>query len=87
MNTYYLAGGIIFILGILLVRFVNRRRFNRRGPGGLQHFNSYDSSVVIRLFEWIVKIVAYIMIICSLALFLHGYKQGHKDSHIFKNTK
>lgn len=85
MNTYYLAGGIILLLGILLVRFVNRRRFNRRGPGGLQHFSSYDSSVVIRIFELIVKIVAYIMIICSLALLVNGYKESHPDSYIFKN--
>lgn len=86
MNTYYLAGSIILVLGLLLVRFVSRRRFNRRGPGGLQHYNSYDDSIVIRVFEWIVKMIAYIMIICSLALLVHGYRLGHPEYYIFKTA-
>ncbi len=37
--------GIAFIVLLMcfVIRFIiNQRRFNRRGPGGLQHFKNYE---------------------------------------------
>ncbi|WP_158624911.1 hypothetical protein [Gynurincola endophyticus] len=41
------------------------RQFNRRGLGGLQHFNNYFAGLIILFMEWVLKWAATVLIIWS----------------------
>ncbi len=77
MATLIIA--IIFLVpGLLLLFWINKRKFNRRNVAGLEGFSSYEKSIVIRLLEKIGKWLAYAMIIISLLLFWM-YSRRDKD--------
>jgi len=65
----------LMLLGVaLLIRFwVNRRRFNRRGWGGLQHFTSYSKAVFTIMLERMLMILATLLIVAAILLFLTGH--------------
>ncbi|QHS55199.1 hypothetical protein GWR56_06465 [Mucilaginibacter sp. 14171R-50] len=57
--------GLILIALCSVIRYqIGRRRFNRRGVGGLQHFHTYQKYVVVTTLERIIMIVANL---CGLA--------------------
>jgi preprotein translocase subunit SecG len=60
---------IFLVPGLLLLFWINKRKFNRRNVAGLEGFSSYEKSLVVRLLEKIGKWLAYGMIIISLLLF------------------
>jgi preprotein translocase subunit SecG len=60
---------IFLVPGLLLLFWINKRKFNRRNVAGLEGFSSYEKSLVVRLLEKIGKWLAYAMIIISLLLF------------------
>ncbi|WP_433863855.1 molybdenum ABC transporter permease [Sphingobacterium thalpophilum] len=67
MEIIILIIGIILLLGgIALNISINRRRFYRRGPGGLQHFESYGKAVGTTFLERIGKIIAFLLIVIGL---------------------
>lgn len=73
--------GIIFlVLGLALRYWINRRKFYRRGPMGVEGFSSYESSVFIKFIERIGKWIAYAMIIFGL-LALWAYSREKKEKH------
>ncbi len=49
-----IIGIIVFPGGVALNMSINRRRFYRRGPGGLQHFESYGKAVDISYLLYIL---------------------------------
>lgn len=49
-----IIGIIVFLGGVALNMSINRRRFYRRGPGGLQHFESYGKAVGISYLLYIL---------------------------------
>ncbi|NCI46728.1 hypothetical protein [Sediminibacterium soli] len=55
---------MIFV-GLAIRLFVGMRQFNRRGLGGLQHFNNYFVGLITLAIEWVLKWAA-------LALMLFG---------------
>lgn len=58
---------IIFLIICLVIRYViNKRRFNRRGTGGLQHFKNYERGWLITLAEKILMLVTFIIILITL---------------------
>lgn len=63
------------LLGIaLLIRlWVNRRRFYRRGWGGMQHFSSYGKALFTTIFERLLMLIAWIMIGAAILLFITGH--------------
>lgn len=63
-----IIGLVLFLLGVVLNVSINRRRFYRRGPGGLQHFESYGKAVGVSFMERIGKIVALLFIVAGLFL-------------------
>ena len=74
--------GIIFLVAGLGLRYwINRRKFYRRGPMGAEGFSSYESSVIIKLFEKFGKWLAYALIIFGL-LSLWVYSREKKDREI-----
>jgi hypothetical protein len=66
-------GIVIFVIGIIIRYTINRRRFYRRGVGGLEHFKSYGRSVFIRFVERLFRFLAMAMILLGAFLFLTAY--------------
>lgn len=73
MNTSVIVGILIIFFGIYLRYWINRRRFNRRGPNGLQHFSSYEKSVATRSVEGLCKLLAYAFILIGLFLIINNW--------------
>ena len=66
------SGIIILLIGMLIRYFIGRRRFNRRGIGGLQQFSNYETAVAFTFLEWVFKWVANLLILLALLLLLFG---------------
>ncbi len=64
-------GYLFLIVGIIIRYSIGRRRFNRRGAGGLQHFNvSYAFAVIITFLEWCFTWIAYATILLGIFLII-----------------
>jgi hypothetical protein len=63
----------LFGIAIVIRYWVNRRRFYRRGWGGLQHFSSYGKAVFTVAFEKVLMILATLLIIAAILLFITGH--------------
>lgn len=65
-------GIVLFVIGIGLIYWINRRKFYRRNGMGAEGFSSFEASVFTRFIERIGKWIAYILIIvgvvCNLDL-------------------
>lgn len=61
---------MMFIPGMLLIFWINKRKFKRRNVAGLEGFSSYEKSLLIRILEIIGKLAAYVLLLFSLFLFL-----------------
>jgi hypothetical protein len=58
------------ILALALHYWVGRRRFNRRGVGGLQHFRNYERAVFITILERLITWAANILLVVGAVLLL-----------------
>lgn len=65
---------ILVVVGIAIRLLVNRRRFYRRGMGGLQHFNSYCSALITRIFERLLMGISILLFIAALFIFITAHK-------------
>lgn len=64
--------GLLFLaIGILIRYLIGRRRFNRRGIGGLQQFASFEKAVVVSLLEWLFKWTAYALILLGIFMLIN----------------
>jgi len=57
---------ILFFIGLGIRLFIGMRQFNRRGLGGLQHFNNYFVGLITLLMEWVLKWVAFALMLWGL---------------------
>lgn len=57
---------ITLVLGIALVYWINRRKFNRRNMAGVEEFESFEQATFVRLAEAAGRIFGIILIIGSL---------------------
>lgn len=57
---------ILLILSIVLRYFINRKRFNRRGSGGLQQFENYRKATITTLLEKILMKLSIVIIFISI---------------------
>lgn len=86
MNYPFLIFGIIsLVTGFLLSVIINKRRFNRRNPAGLQQYSSYEKSIFVSLVERIGKIVAYVLIALGLFVMVGTYLGSNRKSSEGKN--
>ena len=68
MNTTFLTAIILCAIGLFIRYQISRRRFNRRGIGGLQQFPTYGRFIFTMAVE---KVIYFIATLCLLAgLFL-----------------
>lgn len=59
-------GIIVIIVGIVLIYFINRRKFYRRNAMGAEGFSSFEASVFTRFIERLGKWIAYVLIIIGV---------------------
>ncbi len=57
---------LLFIIGLVIRLFVGMRQFNRRGLGGLQHFNNYFVGLITLSIEWVLKWAASSLMLWGL---------------------
>lgn len=66
--------GLILILGGLAFRiYVNRRRFYRRGLGGLQHYSRYSKAISSSVYERILLFLSIPAMILGMAVLFLWY--------------
>ena len=68
MNPALFLGIIALITGFSLRYWINRQKFYRRGPMGVEGFSSYEKSVVITFFERVTKWISIGFIIFGLLM-------------------
>ena len=56
---------MVFV-GLVIRLFISMRQFNRRGLGGLQHFNNYFVGLVTLAIEWVLKWGAAVLMLWGL---------------------
>ncbi|WP_233753547.1 hypothetical protein [Algoriphagus sp. AGSA1] len=71
-NLFIVSVGICLLGGGFALRvWVNRRRFYRRGPGGLQYYSRYSKAVLSSMVEGFMMFVSIpMMILGMLIIFL-----------------
>lgn len=58
------------VIALLIRYWVGRRRFNRRGVGGLQHFSNYEKAVVTTFFEKLLMLASFALLLIAAILLL-----------------
>lgn len=58
--------------GIAVRYIIARRRFNRRGIGGLQHYRSFERGIVTTIIEWALRWVAILVMLYGFFTLLAG---------------
>jgi len=61
-------GGALVLSGFAIRYWVGRRRFYRRGMGGLQHYSSYSKALVVSTIERIANLLTIPMILGGIFL-------------------
>lgn len=59
---------ILLIMSIVIRYIVKRRRFNRRGVAGLQHFKNYEQEWIITFVKKILMGFSFVIIIFSIII-------------------
>lgn len=79
MNPALFLGIIALIIGISLRYWINRRKFYRRSPIGVEGFSSYEKSVVTTFLEGSLKWISFGLIIFGLLLlWSYSKKESNK---------
>jgi len=68
-HAYTVPFGVLLTLTGCIIRYhTSRRRFNRRGIGGLQHFSSYAKAVCITALEKLFRLIGTLCLLAGLFL-------------------
>ncbi|HSH65033.1 MAG TPA: molybdenum ABC transporter permease [Bacteroidia bacterium] len=68
VTAQFVFGIISFVIAIVLLYWINRRKFYRRNMAGIEGFSSFETSVLVRFLEAIGKLLAYALIIFGIFL-------------------
>lgn len=69
MKTKFLTGMILTAVGLFIRYHIGRRRFNRRGIGGLQQFPTYGRFVLTMAVERVIFFIGTLCLWAGLFLF------------------
>jgi hypothetical protein len=69
-TTVQILGSVLLLTGFILRLFIGKRRFDRRGVGGMQHFRSYWIALILIFFEWLLSVASTLMMLSGLLLLL-----------------
>jgi cbb3-type cytochrome oxidase subunit 1 len=76
----FIIGIVAVILGGTLRYWVNRNRFNRRNPSGLEQFSSYNKSVAVTAYESVIKNIGTLLLLVGLLFFaIHFYSKTNVE--------
>lgn len=75
---YATKGWLLLAAGIIIRYIIARRRFNRRGIGGLQHYRSFEGAVGTTILEWVFRWAGILMIIVGILYLLAGLNHNDK---------
>jgi len=78
-----IIGIVAIILGGYLRYWINKNRFDRRNPSGLQQFTSYNKSLAITGFERVVKTIGMLLVLVGL-LFVVTYFYNKRTAEKFR---
>lgn len=78
MNPTLFLSILALLSGFCLRYWINRRKFYRRSPMGVEGFSSYEKSVFISFLERTGKWIAFILIVFGL-LFFWSYSRQKKE--------
>lgn len=68
MKTHFLTGMILAAVGLFIRFHISRRRFNRRGIGGLQQFPTYGRFIFVMAVERIIYFIGTVCLLAGLVL-------------------
>ncbi|NIJ52617.1 hypothetical protein [Dyadobacter arcticus] len=68
ITSVMVYGAILLALGLAFRVFVGKLRFNRRGYGGAQHYNSYFSAILTSTGEGLLMIISALAIVSGIIL-------------------
>lgn len=71
-------GIIVIVIAIVLIYWINRRKFYRRNGMGAEGFSSFEASVFTRFIERVGKWIAYALIVVGIVC-IWTYNQMKKD--------
>lgn len=71
-------GWLLIGVGIVIRYIIARRKFNRRGVGGLQHYRSFERGVLTTFFEWVFRWAAILMMVYGVLCLLAGLARRDK---------
>ncbi|WP_217607216.1 molybdenum ABC transporter permease [Chitinophaga sp. GbtcB8] len=80
MAPTLVLGVISLLLGIGLLYWIGRRKFNRTTPYGTQGFSSYNQRLAIPFIERIGRIVGRLLAILGILFLLVYYWQGKQKA-------
>jgi hypothetical protein len=64
-HQYTIPCGLLLLVVCAFIRYhIGRRRFNRRGVGGLQQFANYRRAIWVTFIEWLILFIGNL---CGLA--------------------
>ncbi len=73
MNTIITLAILCPVLSVIIFIFVERRRFYRRNQSGIETFPSYSSSVITRIGEKLLKLIALVLFLAGIGFFVIWY--------------
>ena len=68
MKTTLITGLLLSAIGLFIRYHISRRRFNRRGIGGLQQFPTYGRFLLTVTIERIIYIIGTLCLLAGLFL-------------------
>ncbi|WP_241317901.1 molybdenum ABC transporter permease [Chryseobacterium arthrosphaerae] len=85
--TAQLVFGIfVIVVAVVLIYWINRRRFYRRNAAGVEIFSGYTKAISVRFLERIGKLFAYALIILGVVC-IWTYSQMKKDKQEVKTEQ
>ena len=82
MNPALFLGIIALIIGVSLRYWINRRKFYRRSPMGVEGFSSYEKSVVTIFLEGSAKWISVGLIIFGFLMLWSYSKKESKEKRL-----
>jgi prolipoprotein diacylglyceryltransferase len=69
ITTVQWYGIVLIVAGVICRYVVGRNRFNRRGSGGLQQYDSYNKALATSFFERLLKLAGTVLIVGGIFLY------------------
>ncbi|MDR7131671.1 hypothetical protein J2X69_004035 [Algoriphagus sp. 4150] len=63
-----ILGGMLVLSGFAIRYWVGKRRFYRRGPGGLQHYSHYSRALIVSTIERVANFLSLPIILVGIFL-------------------